>query len=444
MGAENRAKYSTTHMAPRNNPSLLRPPPSSLSGALNGCLGCLDGPCIEKLLLHCAAALEANDITVAQQVMWVLNNVASANGDPNQRLTVWFLRALIARASHLCPTALPFALDGSSQSSRRPMTVTELAGYIDLTPWHRFGFSIANRAILQAVQGHRKVHIVDFSVTHCMQWPTLIDELAKRPQGPPVSLRITVPSAHPPVPPSLNIATEEVGLRLMNFAKLRNIPLEFKVLKTNSPGNSLSFHQQLVTTPLDPSSLGLQDDEALIVNCHNWLRYLSGDSQGNDDNTRDSSSKDGFLEFIHGLNPTVVTMTDEDADLDTPSLSSRIMGCFNYLWILFDALETSFPKECPQRTGYEADVGQKIENIIRFEGSQRIERSESGARFAQRMRRAGFGGVLFDEETARGVRVLLSEHASGWGMKREEDMLVLTWKGHSSVFTSAWVPKVIS
>nr|CAD1841140.1 unnamed protein product [Ananas comosus var. bracteatus] len=77
-------------------------------------------------------------------------------------------------------------------------------------------------------------------------------------------------------------------------------------------------------------------------------------------------------------------------------------------------------------------------------GSQRIERSESGARFAQRMRRAGFSGVLFDEETARGVRVLLSEHASGWGMKREEDMLVLTWKGHSSVFTSAWVPKVIS
>ncbi|WZZ04524.1 hypothetical protein YC2023_090445 [Brassica napus] len=41
---------------------------------------------------------------------------------------------------------------------------------------------------------------------------------------------------------------------------------------------------------------------------------------------------------------------------------------------------------------------------------------------------------------------MLEEHATGWGMKRDVDdsddveRFVLTWKGHSVVFASAWVP----
>ncbi|KAJ6370360.1 hypothetical protein OIU76_028603 [Salix suchowensis] len=94
-----------------------------------------------------------------------------------------------------------------------------------------------------------------------------------------------------------------------------------------------------------------------------------------------------------------------------------------------------------QRVEYESDIGQKIENIISFEGLQRIERLESGIEVAQRMKNAGFSSVPFCENTIGEVRSLLEQHASGWGMKREEDhMVVLTWKGHNSVFATAWVP----
>lgn len=49
--------------------------------------------------------------------------------------------------------------------------------------------------------------------------------------------------------------------------------------------------------------------------------------------------------------------------------------------------------------------------------------------------------MAFDDETVSEVKFLLGEHSSGWGMKREEEeVMVLTWKGHSSVFTTAWVP----
>ena len=98
------------------------------------------------------------------------------------------------------------------------------------------------------------------------------------------------------------------------------------------------------------------------------------------------------------------------------------------------------PKDSCQRIEYESDIGHKIENIIGFEGLQRIERLESGATLSRQMRNAGFSSVPFSDDTAKEVKGLLDEHASGWGMKREEDMLVLTWKGHNSVFATAWVP----
>ncbi|XP_062106188.1 scarecrow-like protein 32 [Humulus lupulus] len=505
MKTEVRGSATTTSISLQNpnnysnntNNLFINTPQGSLAGALRGCLGSLDGGCIEKLLLHCASALERNDVTLAQQVMWVLNNVASSVGDPNQRLTSWFLRALISRASRICPTptnstttsTTEMSLSRSSSPSssngvvqRRLMSVTELAGrYVDLIPWHRFGYCASNSLIFKAIQGYNKVHILDFSITYCMQWPTLIDALAKRPEGPP-SLRVTVPSFRPPVPPLLNMSCEEVGLRLANFSKFRQVPFEFNVIGNSSPNyssnspnsspevvtlsssssstndivsdeeyNSSTYQFELLLTHLNASSLNLQDDEALVVNFQNWLRYLPDIGPDHHPhhhkdigNNYNYSLRDTFLNAIKGLNPRIVVVVDEDSDLNASSLTSRITTCFNYLWIPFDALETFLPKDSCQRIEYESDIGHKIENIIGFEGFQRIERLESGATLYRRMRNAGFLSIPFSEDTIKEVKALLDEHASGWGMKKEEEdhMLVLTWKGHNSVFSTAWVPMI--
>ncbi|CAI0550463.1 unnamed protein product [Linum tenue] len=441
------------------NPKTTAAAAPTISGALTGCLGSLDGACIEKLLLHCASALEGKEWTLAQQVMWVLNNVASLSGDPNQRLTSWFLRALISRAANVCPTATMHHFDGSSAiDRRRQMTVTELAGYVDLIPWHTFGFCASNSAIFKAIRGCSKVHVLDFSVTHCVQWPTLIDALAKRPEGPP-SLRITVPSVRPPVPPFLNVSCEEVGQRLSNFARFRDVEFEFNIIGGGGGGSTTTsfdnnnialcrnsmydtFHryfESLLTSLVDPHQLSslFRDDEVIVVNCQNWLRSMPDDDE---EQSVGSSLRDDFLHTIMGLNPAIVVVVDEDADLNVSSLTTRITNCFNYLWIPFDALETFLPKDSAQRIEYESDVGHKIENVISHEGCQRMERLESGAKLCQRMKNVGFSGVMFCEETVKEVKSLLDEHASGWGMKRDEEMLVLTWKGHNSVFATAWVP----
>ncbi|XP_057806431.1 scarecrow-like protein 32 [Salvia miltiorrhiza] len=432
MKAEARGMNPPT-ISPLQNPSgLFTNSRGSISGALTGCLSSLDGACIEKLLLHCGSALESNDVTLAQQVMWVLNNVASSTGDPNQRLASYFLRALISRASRVCPTTMSFK---PAAPHRRLMSVTELAGYVDLLPWHRFGFCAANSAILEAVRGFPSVHILDLSITHCMQWPTFIDALGKVPGGPPAALRISVPSWRPPAPPLLNASIEEVGQRLVNFAKFRDVPFEFNVVDLGGEEEEEESAYDSLLSQLNAFAVKVNADEALVVNVQNWLRYLP------DDESRIMSIRDSFLESIGRLNPRLVTVVDEDCDLGG-GLASRIAACFNYMWIPFDALETFLPKESPQRIEYESDIGHKIENIVGFEGAPRVERPESGSRLCHRMAGAGFTSVPLGEETVKEVKALLDEHASGWGMKKdEEDMLVLTWKGHNAVYAAAWAPR---
>ncbi|KQK05549.1 scarecrow-like protein 32 [Brachypodium distachyon] len=407
------------------------PRPHSGSGGsicFSGAAALVDGPRIQQLLLHCAAALESKDVTLAQQAMWVLNNiVGSSQGDtPNSRLTSALLRGLVARACRTCvspgSSAEAAAGPGRSRAGGNGISATELAEYVDLTPWHRFGFTASNGAILRAAAGRPALHVVDLSVTHCMQWPTLIDALSKRAGGPP-ALRISVPRARPAVPPLLAASDAALlGPRLANFAKSRGVRLDFHVIDVKNA--------ELASVLSDREALELRDGEALVVNCHSWLRHVA------------PGRRDGLLDAVRALEPCLVTVTDEDADLDSPSLASRIAGCLEFHWILFDALDTCAPRDSTRRAEQEAALAQKIESVVAGDdgGGAAAERSECGARLSERMRRRGFDGVGFGEEVAAEVRRLLGEHANGWGVKTEEDMMVLTWKGHGAVFTTAWAP----
>ncbi|KAG0458513.1 hypothetical protein HPP92_023670 [Vanilla planifolia] len=156
--------------------------------------------CMEELLINCAHAIESNDATLAQQILWVLNNIAPPDGDSNQRLTSAILRSLILRASRsgsaIASTIAASCTQANTERYLLRLSAVALANFIDLTPWHRFGFSAANSAIANITEGYPVLHLVDLTTTHSMQIPTLIDALAARLEGPPLFA-----SPSPPPPP---------------------------------------------------------------------------------------------------------------------------------------------------------------------------------------------------------------------------------------------------
>lgn len=412
-----------------------------------------DANCMEQLLVHCANAIESNDATLVQQILWVLNNIAPPDGDSNQRLTCGFLRALIARAAKTgCCKILTVMADSNPNLSihTHKFSVIELASFIDLTPWHRFGFSAANVAILEAIEGYSTVHIVDLSSTHCMQIPTLIDAIANRPEGPPL-IKLTVAGATEDIPPMLDLSYEELGSKLVNFARSRNVGLEFRVIPSTSSDGFSSLIEQIRVQQLvfGEDSKG----EALVINCHMMVHNIPEETHGVgipdnttpsqyafDPSSSASSLRTMFLKALRTLDPTIVVLVDEDADFTSKNLVCRLRSAFNFLWIPYDAVDTFLRRESKQRQWYEADLCWKIENVIAQEGVQRVERLEPKSRWVQRMRNAGFNGIPFSEDAVSEVKSMLDEHAAGWGLKKEEEDLVLTWKGHNVVFATAWVP----
>lgn len=415
---------------------------------------------MEQLLVHCANAIETNDATLTQQILWVLNNIAPPDGDSNQRLTCGFLRALISRAAKTGNCKLLLSNNNINNDSdnvnsgngnsnvnvTHKFSVIELASFVDLTPWHRFGFTAANAAILEAVEGSSTIHIVDLSLTRCMQIPTLIDAIAsRRPRHqeggtyddqPLFLIKLTVAGVTEGIPPlMLDESYEELGAKLVNFARSRNVVLEFRVIPSSS---SDGFSSLIDLVRRRCRRRTDEEEEALVINCHMMLHYVP------EEETLLSncvvSLRTMFLKAIRSLEPKLVLLIDEDADFTSNNLVNRLRSAYNYLWIPYDTADTFLPKGSRQRQWYEADICWKIENVVAHEGVQRIERLEPKNRWVQRMRSAGFNGVSFSEDAFSEVKNMLDEHSAGWGVKREEEDLVLTWKGHNVVFATAWVP----
>lgn len=427
-----------------------RPWPGFPSSKSLGSFG--DANCMEQLLVHCANAIESNDATLAQQILWVLNNIAPADGDSNQRLTCGFLRALIVRAARSGSCKMLAAMANAHSTNltidTHKFSVIELASFIDLTPWHRFGFTAANAAILEAVEGYSVIHIVDLSLTHCMQIPTLVDAIASRHEVPPI-LKLTVAGSTEDVPPMLDLSYEELGSKLVNFARSRNVILEFQVIPSSYSNGFASLIEQLrVQQQQQHLVYGAETvNEALIINCHMMLHHIPDETvvssiipnESTLSSVTTTSLRTMFLRALRSLEPTVVVLVDEDADLTSNNLVCRLRSAFNYLWIPYDTVDTFLPKGSKQRQWYEADICWKIENVVANEGFQRLERLEPKSKWVQRMRNANFRSVSFGEDTVSEVKTMLDEHAAGWGLKREEEDVVLTWKGHNVVFASAWV-----
>ncbi|KAL2453291.1 Scarecrow-like protein 32 [Abeliophyllum distichum] len=193
-----------------------------------------------------------------------------------------------------------------------------------------------------------------------------------------------------------------------------------------------------------------ENGEALVINSHMMLHYIPDETLAVVPNTSspqisietcssNSFLRSMFLEALRSLDPTIVILVDEDADFTSDNLVHRLRSAYNYLWIPFDTVDTFLPRGSKQRQWYEADICWKIENVIAHEGPKRVERLEPKSKWVQRMRNASFRGISFSEEAITEVKSMLDEHAAGWGLKREEEDVVLTWKGHNVVFATAWL-----
>ncbi|KAJ0099712.1 hypothetical protein Patl1_20795 [Pistacia atlantica] len=367
------------------------------------------------LLLACAEAVGCRDTQLAESMLRQIWASANPWGDSLQRISYCFAMGLTSRLSLLQNvnangTFTDGAMDVSLISREEKVEAFQLL--YQTTPFIAIGFMAANEAICLAAQGKDSLHIIDLGMEHTLQWPSLIRSLASRPEGPP-KIRIT---------------------GLINDQNLLELEARMNVLVQDASSQGVSLEFFMISEPITPSllireNLNLKEAEALFVNSIMHLHKFVKESRG---------SLKAILQAVKKLNPTLLTMVEQDANHNGPFFLGRFLESLHYYSAIFDSLEASLSRNSPQRMNIERlHFAEEIRNIVAYEGSDRIERHERADQWRRQLGRAGFQVVGM--KCLSQARMMLSVYGcDGYTLASEKGCLLLGWKGRPIMLASAW------
>ncbi|XP_020230382.1 protein SHORT-ROOT [Cajanus cajan] len=380
----------------------------------------LSGKWAHDILVETARAIGDKNTTRLQQLMWMLNELASPYGDTDQKLASYFLQAVFSRVTQAGERTYRTLASASEKTCSFESTRRTVLKFQEVSPWTTFGHVASNGAILEALEGEPKLHIVDISNTYCTQWPTLFEALATRNDDTP-HLRLT--SLVTTTGTSLSLMNE-ISARMERFARLMGVPFKFNVV-----------HHQGKLSEFDFSELDIKEDEALAINCVNTLHSIAavGDH------------RDRVIASLRRLQPRIVTVVEEEADLDVGLEGFEFVKgfeeCLRWFRVYFEALDESFPRTSNERLMLERAAGRAVVDLVACAAAESVERRERAARWTQRMHGGGLSTVAFSEEVCDDVRALLRRYKEGWAMTQCSDAgIFLSWKEQAVVWASAWRP----
>ncbi|KAI3669754.1 hypothetical protein L6452_41139 [Arctium lappa] len=375
------------------------------------------------LLTDAARAVANKNHHRLNHLMWVLNELSSPYGDTNQKLSSYFLRSLfthVTNSGHRCYHSLSSTAD---KILAFESTIKLELKFQQVSPWTTFGHVACNAAIMEAFAGEKKLHIVDVSTTFCTQWSTFMDAIATRTnqtqtQTPHLRLTAVIATRHGGA--GVQTVMREIGDRMEKFARLMGVSFTFNLLHH---GGDLS--------ELDMKRLDVKDDEALAVNFNGTLRSVC------------CHRRDYLLSMFHGLKPKILTIVEEEADLNVGvEFLKGFEECLRWFRVYFEVLDESFPATSNERLMLERSAGRAVVDLVACSPAESVERRETAVKWSRRLHASGFSPVCCGDEVSDDVVALLRRYREGWSMGTAEMVagMFLRWKGTPVVWASAWKP----
>ncbi|XP_051127497.1 protein SHORT-ROOT [Andrographis paniculata] len=376
------------------------------------------------ILLETGKAIADRNSSRVQQLMWMLNELSSPYGDTDQKLASYFLQALFGRMTDSGHRTYQSLASASEKTCSFESTRKMVLKFQEVSPWTMFGHVACNGAIMEAFEGETKLHIIDISNTYCTQWPTLLEAIATRTdETPHLRLTTVVTTKSGGGAAAVQKVMKEIGTRMEKFARLMGVPFKFNVVHHAGDLSELNF-----------AELDVKEDEALAINCVGALHSV----------TTIDNRRDFLVSNFRGLQPRVVTVVEEEADLDVGIDGGEFLRgfqeCLRWFRVYFEALDESFPRTSNERLMLERSAGRAIVDLVACPPHESVERRETAARWSHRLHGGGFSPFPFNEEVCDDVRALLRRYREGWSMTQCSDSagIFLSWKDQPVVWASAW------
>ncbi|XP_020587510.1 nodulation-signaling pathway 2 protein-like [Phalaenopsis equestris] len=286
----------------------------------------------------------------------------------------------------------------------------------DMSPYTSFGHFTANQSILEAVNGSRRVHIIDFDVKEGLQWASLMQALVSDKNGTFTShsLRITAIAGG-----KSTVKVEETGQRLTAFASSVNLPFTFGHCK-------LGLNQRFRPAALKPI-----EGEAIILNCvlhspqapHRSAAYIKS-----------------FISSAAAVGASLVTVVEEESGgRKAEGFMGRFVDEMERYWVMMEAVEQGFQKQRRARKMVEREIF--APRIVAAVSRVCCEEEGGGGGVGEWMAGGGFRRVGFSGFNVSLALMLVKLFGDGYEVEEDgSNKLVLRWKWRRLVSSSAWSP----
>ncbi|KAI3466508.1 hypothetical protein Pfo_023171 [Paulownia fortunei] len=380
---------------------------------------------LKQLLIACAETVSEADtisfserrvaVSAAEALMDILEKRVSVCGEPLQRLGAYMLEGL--RARMLSSGSIIY----KKLNCKEP-TSSELMSYMHVLyqfcPYYKFAYMSANVVIGEAMENENRIHIIDFQIAQGSQWMPFIQDISRRPGGPPY-IRITgvddSQSAH-----ARGGGLQLVGERLAQVAESCGVPFEFH-------GATMSGCE------VQLGNLQVRHGEALAVNFPYVLHHIP------DESVSTTNHRDRLLRLVKSLSPKVVTLVEQESNTNTASFFQRFCETLDYYTAMFESIDEARPRNDKQRINAEEHcVARDVVNIIACEGNDRVERHELFGKWRLRLTMAGFSSIPLSSTVSNTIRDMLKEHSPNHRLSEGNGALYLGWKNRALVTSSAW------
>lgn len=378
---------------------------------------------LQQLLVKCAEIVSEAEtmldkevaISAAEALMDILEKKVSVSGDPSQRLGAYMLEGIRARL--LSSGSIIY----KKLKCKEP-TSSELMSYMgvlyEICPYWKFAYTSANVVIGEAMENESTIHIIDFQIAQGSQWVSFIQEISRRPGGPPY-IRITgvddSQSAH-----ARGGGLELIGQRLEKVAESCGVPFEFH-------GAAMSG------SDVQLEHLRVRGGEALAVNFPYIMHHMP------DESVSTANHRDRLLRLVKSLSPKVVTLVEQESNTNTSTFFQRFCETLDYYTAMFESIDAGRPRDDRQRVSAEEHcVARDIVNIIACEGTDRVERHELFGKWRLRLMMAGFSPIQLSPSVTKATTDMLKDYSSNYRVAESNGGLYLGWKNRALSTSSAW------
>ncbi|KAI3818903.1 hypothetical protein L1987_12724 [Smallanthus sonchifolius] len=376
---------------------------------------------VKQTLIGIAHALDDGAKQHAEALMEALESKVSVTGDPIQRLGTYMLEGL--RARQLSSGSLIYKKLRCYEPKPEELT-SYMSILYEICPYYKFAYTSANVVIKEAMQYETQVHVIDFLIAQGSQWVQLIEDLAKRPGGPP-KLRVTgVDDGDSSY--ARGGGLHLVGERLAKVAEAHGVPFEFHAAAIS--GSDVQW-----------GNLRVLPGEALAVNFPYMLHHMP------DESVSTINHRDRLIRLVKRLTPKVVTLLEQESNTNTSCFSKRFEEALDYYTAMFESIDDKLPRNIvmprddKRRISAEENcVARDLVNIVACEDTDRVERHEPLAKWNFRLQAAGFTSQPLSYSAVTAVQEVLSEYSDCYRLGQKDGALVLGWKNKPMVTCSAW------